>query len=359
MGRWDFFDYKPSRPIPARGGIKAQSQRGAFGANWWGKRWIAVLEGFHLGARLSRGKNYARHGQVLSVTVNPGVVTASVQGSRKTPYLVKIGLRAFTPADWKRVTRLLAAQPFLVAKLLAGELPGELEQVFTGADLSLLPERHEDLKTSCSCPDSSNPCKHIAAVYYILGENFDQDPFLIFKLRGQGRQELCELLGASPASDTDPAAASSLQGPGASGTGAGGKRSGRAGRNTQATAAGPAGQDKQSDPFEPGEQAEHSQPAEQAPLPADPGVFWKGNPEPGAPPGTLPVSEMPPAPTATGHPETAAALLRRLGNFPFWQGSEHLLDLLEPLYQQVAESGLALMTGEEREQLPADHRLHR
>jgi uncharacterized Zn finger protein len=68
---------------------------------------------------------------------------------------------------------------------------------------------------------------------------------------------------------------------------------------------------------------------------------------------------MPPAPTATGHPEAAAALLRRLGNFPFWQGSEHLLDLLEPLYRQVAESGLALMTGEEKEQLPADHRLHR
>jgi uncharacterized Zn finger protein len=248
------------------------------------------------------------------------------------------------------VAELLAAQPFLVAKMLAGELPCEIEQVFTGAGLSLFPERHEDLKTTCSCPDWSNPCKHIAAVYYILGENFDQDPFLIFKLRGQGRQELCELLGAFPVSSADPAEASSFQEPGASAMGAGGKRGRRTGRNTQATAAGPAGQDKQSGPCEPGEQAEHSQPAEQASLPADPGVFWKGAPEPGAPPGTLTASEIPPVPTAQGHPEAAAALLRRLGNFPFWQGEVHLLNLLEPLYQQVAESGLALMAGEEKEQ---------
>jgi uncharacterized Zn finger protein len=345
MARWGFFDYKRSRPIPVEGGIRAQSRRGAFGANWWGKRWIAVLEGFHLGARLSRGKSYARRGQVLSVTVSQGVVTASVQGSRKTPYLIKIGLRTFTPAGWKKVAGLLAAQPFLVAKMLAGELPGEIEQVFTGAGLSLLPERYEDLKTSCSCPDSSNPCKHIAAVYYILGENFDQDPFLIFKLRGQSRQELCELLGVSPASGADPAAASSSPWPDASGTGAGDRR---AKRNAQATAAGLAGLP---DPLEPAEQAEHSQPAERTPLPADPVIFWKGNPELDTHPGTLSVPEMLPAPAVKGRPDAATALLRRLGNFPFWQGSAPLLDLLEPLYQQVAESGLALMTSEEKEPL--------
>jgi uncharacterized Zn finger protein len=323
MGRWDFFDYPPSRPIPARGGIKAQSRRGAFGANWWGKRWIAVLEGFHLGARLSRGKSYARQGQVLSVAVNQGVVTARVQGSRKTPYLIKIGLRSFTPADWKKVARLLTAQPFLVAKMLAGELPGEIEQVFTTAGLSLFPEHYEDLKTSCSCPDWSNPCKHIAAVYYILSENFDQDPFLIFKLRGQDRQELCELLGAPPASGADPATVSSPQGPGASGTA--------------------------SYPFEPDEQAEHSQPVAKEPLPVDPGVFWKGIQQ-GTLAGTLPVSGMAPALTTKGHEEAAAALLRRLGNFPFWQGSGQLLELLEPIYRQVAQSGLALMTGKDKEQ---------
>ena len=282
MGRWDFFDYTPSRPIPARGGIKAQSRHRAFEPDWWGKRWIAVLEGFHLGARLSRGKSYARHGQVLSVTVNQGVVTASVQGSRKTPYLVKIGLRTFTPTDWKRMAGLLAAQPFLVAKLLAGELPGELEQVFTGGLTSpCYLNATKNLKTSCSCPDSSNPCKHYAAVYYILGENFDQDPFLKISNSAARAARSCAnclaplrqavLIRRRQATFRDRAPPGRVQAAKRQESGDGIHRPQRPGRP----------EDKQSDPFEPGEQAEHSQPAEQAPLPADPGVFWKGTPDTG------------------------------------------------------------------------------
>jgi uncharacterized Zn finger protein len=350
MGRWDFFDYTPSRPRPARGGIKAQSRRGAFGANWWGKRWIAVLEGFHLGARLSRGKSYARQGQVLSVAFDRGAVTASVQGSRAKPYQVKIGLKSFPPPDWKRVAGLLAAEPILVAKMLAGELPGEIERLFAGAGLSLFPERHDDLKTSCSCPDWSNPCKHVAAVYYILGEALDQDPFLIFKLRGRDRQELFEILGSSPASDSpDATVASSLPGSGASKTGAAGKRGKRAGRNEQTIPTKPPEQDEQSERIERGEQTEHFQPAEQVALPADLTAFWKGNPEPGDAPEALPVPDMLPASTLR---ETAAALPRQLGNFPFWQGGEPLLAVLEPLYKQVVEAGLALILGGVLEPIP-------
>ena len=338
MGRWDFFDYTPSKPRPARGGIKAQSRRGSFGANWWGKRWIAVLEGFHLGARLSRGKSYARQGQVLSVAVDRGVVTASVQGSRAKPYQIKIGLKAFAPAEWKRVAGLLAAEPILVAKMLASELPGEIERAFAGAGLSLFPERHDDLKTSCSCPDWSNPCKHIAAVYYILGEAFDQDPFLIFKLRGRDRQELFEMLGNSPASGPDSAAASSLSGSGASKTGATVKRGKKAGLNEQ-----PPEQDERSERSQRGDQTEQFQPAEQVVLPADLTAFWKGNPEPGEDP----VPEMLPVSTLRG---AAAALPSQLGNFPFWQGGEPLLALLEPLYKQVVDAGLTLILGGRKEQ---------
>ena len=85
--------FEPSRPREAKGGIKAQSGRGGFGRSWWARRWIEVLEGFDLGARLGRGRSYARRGQVLSVDVEKGAVTARVQGSRAPPYRVEIKVK--------------------------------------------------------------------------------------------------------------------------------------------------------------------------------------------------------------------------------------------------------------------------
>jgi hypothetical protein len=70
---------------------------------------------------------------------------------------------------------------------------GVIMEIFREAGLSLFPERRNDLKSDCSCPDWSNPCKHIAAVYYLLGEEFDRDPFLIFTLRGIDREALVAL----------------------------------------------------------------------------------------------------------------------------------------------------------------------
>ena len=158
---WREFSYfKPSTPLAATGGIKAQSKQGGFGKNWWAKRWIAVLEGFHLGARLTRGRSYARRGQALS------------------------------KAEQASLGKALAEQALFTAKLLAGEMPQDIEQAFAGAGLSLFPKHLDDLVTGCSCPDWSNPCKHIAAVYYLVGEEFDRDPFLIFKLRGVDRDRL-------------------------------------------------------------------------------------------------------------------------------------------------------------------------
>src|SRR5262249_52716413 len=163
--------------------IKTQSKRGAFGESWWAKRWIAVLESFDIGARLGRGRSYARRGQVLSVDINEGRVKAKVQGSRPKPYDITIDVRVLGRADWDKVIRELAGLALFAAKLLAGEMPQDIEKLFQDAGLSLFPEKLRDLTTKCSCPDLSNPCKHIAAVYYLLGEEFDRDPFLIFKLR--------------------------------------------------------------------------------------------------------------------------------------------------------------------------------
>ena len=196
MTRWSDWDsFRKSAPIRVKGGIQAESKKGAFGNSWWAKRWIAVLESFNLGGRLERGRSYARKGQVLSIEVQKGEVKAKVQGSRPSPYAVSIAVKQLPQTVWKKAVEALCKQPMLVAKLLAGEMPEQIEDVFAAASAPLFPESSRDLKTNCSCPDDSNPCKHIAAVYYLLGEEFDRDPFLIFRMRGLERKELVEMLG--------------------------------------------------------------------------------------------------------------------------------------------------------------------
>jgi uncharacterized Zn finger protein len=198
MGRWyDYPFFKPSIPRETKGGIKSQSKRGTFGETWWARRWIAVLESFNIGARLGRGRSYARRGQVVSIEIEKGMVTAKVQGSRPKPYNIKLQVKTLSTADWQKLAKTLSRKAIFVAKLLAGEMPPDIEKVLQEEGLSLFPERVKDLKTECSCPDWSNPCKHIAAVYYLLGEEFDRDPFLIFKLRGMSREELIENLNAT------------------------------------------------------------------------------------------------------------------------------------------------------------------
>ncbi len=185
--------YEPSRPLEARGGIKARNRRGRFGENWWARCWIEVLESFDIGARLSRGRAYARRGQVLCVDIQQGLVTAVVQGSRVRPYRVEIRVKTVPQAKLDKLAEPLRRRPILAARLLSGQMPEEMPEIFREAGLSLFPERRNDLKSDCSCPDWSNPCKHIAAVYYLLGEEFDRDPFLIFTLRGIDREALVAL----------------------------------------------------------------------------------------------------------------------------------------------------------------------
>ena len=183
-------DYLYTKPIEVRGGIRAGSKRGAFGSSWWAGRWLRVLEEFQIGSRLDRGRSYARRGQVISMDVQPGGVTAKVQGSRERPYNVSIEVRTLTPQDWERIQAAMAEQPIIAATLLSGRMPDNIEDTFRSVGLSMFPDRQDDLETDCSCPDWSNPCKHIAAVYLLLGEEFDRDPFLIFRMRGMDRDDL-------------------------------------------------------------------------------------------------------------------------------------------------------------------------
>ncbi len=206
MGYWDYYERRPAKPV--KNGLKTKSERGTIGETWWSKRWIAVLESFDLGARLTRGRSYARKGQVVSIDIANGVVKAKVQGSAPRPYNVTIKLKPLSDADWDKVTDAMSAQAIFAAKLLAGEMPTNIEEAFSAAHVSLFPTRVGDLETDCSCPDWSNPCKHIAAVYYILAEQFDEDPFLIFKLRGRTKEQIIDTLRAkrSVSLSTDSAA---------------------------------------------------------------------------------------------------------------------------------------------------------
>lgn len=295
MGRWGYgFEYfPPSVPRAAKGGIKAQSKRGGFAESWWAKRWIQVLESFHIGGRLQRGRSYARRGQVLSIVIDKGQVKASVQGSDPRPYRVTIALPVLSSQNWQKLVTALSQQALFSAKLLAGEMPQDIEQAFSDSGLSLFPANMKELKTDCSCPDWSNPCKHIAAVYYLLGEEFDRDPFLIFKLRGMSREELVGLLKS-----------------------AGGESASKKKTKAQAT------KDQTETPPSP------------EPLAADVARFWDG--------GELPEDLF----GEVAIPPVPAALAKRLGNFPFWRGEERFLDAITPVYTQASLYGLELFLGE-------------
>lgn len=294
MSRWYYRDfYKPAPAKEVKGGIKAQTKRGGFGKSWWAKRWIAVLESFDIGARLGRGRSYARRGQVVSIAIAKGSVTAAVQGSRAKPYLVSIEVKPLSGPEWSKIIKALSAEVIFAAKLLSGEMPDNIEDVFKEQNLSLFPQKLKDLQTDCSCPDWSNPCKHIAAVYYLIGEEFDRDPFLIFKLRGMDRNELLKGLGQV--------------------NGLGTKKVKKAGTRIE----------------EP-EEAPVSAPE---PLPADPDLFWRSPVQAASDEREVSIPRVP------------AALVRRLGSFPLWRGRENFLDSLERVYSDASSSGLDVYLG--------------
>ena len=274
--------FAPSIPLPARGGIRAHSRIGEFATSWWGRRWLQTLESFQVRARLNRGRSYARRGQVLHLEIANQKVTATVQGSIPIPYNVTIELRRIPIAQWRKVCKAMASKVAIAARLMAGVLPPEAEESF--AEAGLFPTRDADLITSCDCPDFSNPCKHIAAVYYLLAEQFDRDPFLLFRLRGIEREQFVAMLG----------------------------KSGR----TQRTA---------------GDVIE-SEPARETRAPsANPEVFWRGRPFPDDRYGQVALSGE------------AAPLARRLGSFPFWRGQRDFLEAMSDLSSKAAERGLAVL----------------
>jgi uncharacterized Zn finger protein len=157
---------------------------------WWAQRWLDLLDSYRFKKRLERARTYSRQGNVLSIKFQGATVTAEVQGTEAEPYQVSLSLESFTEEQWGFVIETMSHRAFFAAKLLAGEMPQNIEEVFTSNGVSLFPFSLSDIRSKCSCPDKANPCKHIGAVYYQLGDRFSEDPFVLFQLRGSSKDKI-------------------------------------------------------------------------------------------------------------------------------------------------------------------------
>jgi len=194
--------YASRTPRTVMGGIRAQTLHGGHARVWWSRRWTEIMEDFRLGARLGRGRNYAISGQVSELAVEPGRVAARVQGSNPTPYESEIRFLYVAGEARARLVRELRARRVVVARLLVGDLPPEVERLLLAEGCPLFPRRTNDVESRCTCPDWANPCKHLAAVYLLLGEAIAKNPLLLLSLRGVSRQDLA---GDSPPDPPSPA----------------------------------------------------------------------------------------------------------------------------------------------------------
>ncbi|MBW4597962.1 MAG: SWIM zinc finger family protein [Brasilonema angustatum HA4187-MV1] len=177
-----------------------------FSRTWWGDRFIKALEAFTDDARLQRGRSYARGGKVLSFDIEQNYITARVKGSvnpyfgvyKEPTYNISIEITPIAKARWNKIIHELSSEASVVSRLLLNEVPENIEETFSELGVYLLPHSRKDFKTSCSCPDYANPCKHIAGVYYLVASELDQNPFLLFELRGLSKAELQAKLAESP-----------------------------------------------------------------------------------------------------------------------------------------------------------------
>lgn len=200
-GRWDGFSSKPKKPPPAQG-IKIKKA----GTTWWGQRWIGALEQVLRGdaGRLSRGRTYARAGRTHDLIIKDGKVSAKVTGSAAKPYVITIRLDPLSDHAWAAAITAMAERAQFSAELLAGQMPLAIDEAFQAGGASLFPVKRSELATDCSCPDWGDPCKHIAATHYVLGDALDRDPFLLFELRGRTKARVLEELHRARGGNAQP-----------------------------------------------------------------------------------------------------------------------------------------------------------
>ena len=272
-----------------------------FSRSWWGQKFITAIENLTDSGRLSRGRTYARGKKVKGFDINGNLVTAHVRGSvnpyfgvHKEPlYNITIELQPLSEAKRSAAVAAMASKASVISRLLLNEIPDDIEKTFQSLNLTLLPGSQKDFKTSCSCPDWSNPCKHIAGVYYLVAAELDQDPFLLFELRGLSRQDLIKELSKSPLGQ---ALSAELQ--------------------SEQTALEPA--------------ISYYTPLETLPTSdnTDLREFWQGQ------------KQLPQTMDALPENSVSAILVKKQGDFPaFWHRDNSFIEAMETLYEQLKAKG--------------------
>tara|TARA_Y100001968_G_scaffold45599_1_gene35705 strand:+ start:86252 stop:87139 length:888 start_codon:yes stop_codon:yes gene_type:complete len=157
---------------------------------WWVEQWMELINSYRFKKRLERAWSYAREGNVTSIRFEGRRVHARVQGTEEDPYKVKLWLDVLTDEDWLYVLEALAKKARWSAQLLAGIMPSDIERAFAASGKRLFPFKLQEVRSECNCPDKANPCKHISAIYFLMGDRFREDPFVLFQLRGRSRTKL-------------------------------------------------------------------------------------------------------------------------------------------------------------------------
>ena len=178
--------------ISNNNGITAIGDEGLGQQPWWVEQWMELINGYRFKKRLERAWGYAREGNVTSIRFEGRRVHARVQGTGEDPYKVKLWLDVLNDEDWGYVLEALTQKARWSAQLLAGIMPSDIERAFAASGKRLFPFKLQEVRSECSCPDKANPCKHISAVYFLMGDRFSEDPFVLFQLRGRNRTKLLE-----------------------------------------------------------------------------------------------------------------------------------------------------------------------
>ncbi|MBD2699938.1 DEAD/DEAH box helicase [Spirosoma sp. BT702] len=160
------------------------AERIAYGKTWWGQEWLKALTSIDMANRLPRGKTYANQGAVHSLTISQNQIGASIKGSAPRPYKAKLSVPLLTDQEKEWLLTEIRENPATLAQLLNRQLPPELTEFTTRRGIQLFPRSFRDLSMGCSCPDFAVPCKHLAAVIYVIANEIDRNPFIVFQLKG-------------------------------------------------------------------------------------------------------------------------------------------------------------------------------
>ncbi len=196
------------RPRKVRGGIKIPAGDVASATAWAAQRWLRLMEQAAAGPRLVEAlDDYARAGQTKRIGFPPGRVDAVIQGRADRPYSTIIAFETFTHEQWDRIVEAMADGALYAAKLLAGELPPNIEDVFAPLGIKLFPAEPDEVRHACTCaqwrqenggealqPIVGTWCKHVCCAAYLLAQRLASEPFMVFQMRGLDAHELLERL---------------------------------------------------------------------------------------------------------------------------------------------------------------------